>query len=277
MLPVILSRLLLITGGKFSIYEDDNYCHFVDTIESRPRGAPLLTVSNHRSVFDDPGILSCVLPLRLALITRNIRFSVCAEEVCFQRHALLESFFSAGKTLPVFRGGGVNQPHLLDFARQAVAGEWLHIFPEGKVSQLNRLGGRESEDRKNLGALKWGVAKLIAHAPVRPVVIPFIHIGMDGVMPMDQDRKLLTKFPQLGQSVQVKFGPELSFDDLITEHEQQFGPLWRYSSETNLTSGNEALSQNGWNSASSDFTLYKKITDRVELALVKINDTFIVE
>ena len=29
------------------------------------------------------------------------------------------------------------------------------------------------------GKLKWGVGKLIAHAPRRPIVIPFFHSGKD--------------------------------------------------------------------------------------------------
>jgi hypothetical protein len=38
--------------------------------------------------------------------------------------------------------------------------------------------------RRELGRLKWGVGKLIAHAPVTPVVIPLYHTGMQSVVPL---------------------------------------------------------------------------------------------
>lgn len=264
----------MITCGSFKVIEDDNYLNFLKRIEQRDHCTPLITVSNHRSVFDDPGVLGCILPLRLALIDRHIRWSICAEEICFQHNALLESFFVAGKTLPIFRGGGVNQCHLLDFARQAAAGDWLHIFPEGGVSQLTELGGRDSEDRSDIGSLKWGVAKLIAHSHVRPVVIPYYHFGMDGVMPMDSEKKLLTKFPQIGQCVTVSFGQELNFDDLIENHEMKYGPLWKYGQTTSLVPSSEAGARDdNWISDPSDFILYHLITNRIEAALVQISSS----
>ncbi|CAM9389378.1 unnamed protein product [Ectocarpus fasciculatus] len=259
-------------GGNFEIVENENYRKFLHHVQHRDSRTALITVSNHRSVFDDPGLLSCLLPLPIALISRNIRWNICAEEVCFQNNALLESFFTAGKTIPIFRGGGVNQQHLLDYARQAADGEWLHIFPEGAVTQLSELGGRMSYQRDALGCLKWGVAKLIAHAPVKPIMVPYFHTGMDGVMPMDHDRKLLTNFPQLNQSISVVFGEELKFDDLIEEHERNYGPLWKYSTASNVKFSGSGAEKGRWISEPSDFLLYNKITDRIELALNELNN-----
>ena len=49
----------------------------------------------------------------------------------------------------------------------AAAGEWVHLFPEGKVNQSGKLGadgwGVRSEDESERvgGRLKWGVGKII--------------------------------------------------------------------------------------------------------------------
>ena len=259
-------------GGNFEVVRNENYRKFLHHIQYRDSDTPLITVSNHRSVFDDPGILSCLLPFPIALTAKNIRWNICAEEVCFQNNVILESFFTAGKTIPIFRGGGVNQQHLLDYARQAADGEWLHIFPEGAVTQLTELGGRMSHRRDALGCLKWGVAKLIAHAPVNPIVMPYFHFGMDGVMPMDNDRKLLTSLPQLNQTITVIFGDELKFDDLIEEHERNYGPLWKYNTVNDVDLSRSRTANGRWISDPSDFVLYNKITDRIESALNELND-----
>ena len=46
-------------------------------------------------------------------------------------------------------------------------GEWIHIFPEGKVNQVGKLL-----------PLRWGVGKLIDSCSPPPVVIPIYHHGM---------------------------------------------------------------------------------------------------
>ena len=59
-------------------------------------------------------------------------------------------FFLNGKTLPIERGEGLQQPIMATAARRVAMGDWLHIFPEGRVNYSGRLG-----------ACKWGVGKLI--------------------------------------------------------------------------------------------------------------------
>ena len=82
------------------------------------------------------------------------------------------SLQGAGQTLPIWRGGGIDQPLLLDMARQIAAGHWAHIFPEARVVQSGELGQdpitkRSPDDLRRLGVLKWGVGKLIAHGELR--------------------------------------------------------------------------------------------------------------
>ena len=41
----------------------------------------------------------------------------------------------SGKTLPVKRGGGVQQPIMTKTAEMVRRGDWLHVFPEGNLSK----------------------------------------------------------------------------------------------------------------------------------------------
>lgn len=51
-------------------------------------------------------------------------------------------------------------------------GDWVHIFPEGRVTECHeRL------------RLKWGVGRLLWEPAQCPLVLPFFHLGMDGVLP----------------------------------------------------------------------------------------------
>ena len=79
----------------------------------------------------------------------------------------------------MWRGGGIDQPLLLQLARKTVGGgstgriaEWIHVYPEAGVFQFpDRLGGRSNGREGTLGKLKWGVAKIIAHNPCNKIPI----------------------------------------------------------------------------------------------------------
>ena len=49
-------------------------------------------------------------------------------------------FFVNGKTLPVVRGIGVHQPVMSATARRLGYGDWVHIFPEGRVIPQGTVG-----------------------------------------------------------------------------------------------------------------------------------------
>ena len=121
-------------------------------VAGRPPGQGLLTVANHTSTLDDPGVLSAALPLSLFatdhLSGRAVRWSLCAREVCHSNPAL-SAFFRSGKTLAIERGGGVDQPSTRAAADALAEGGWVHVFPEGRVSPSGRLG-----------RLRWGVGAL---------------------------------------------------------------------------------------------------------------------
>lgn len=62
-------------------------------------------------------------------------------------------FFQSGKTLPIERGAGPDQPVMRTVAKQVALGHWLHIFPEGRINYTG-----------DLGPLRWGVGKLVCEA-----------------------------------------------------------------------------------------------------------------
>ena len=74
-LQVTISRIYFYLTGRFAIRESDEYDQFVNTVINREKGVPLITVSNHRSVADDPLIMSCILPYHLNIQVRVYKYS----------------------------------------------------------------------------------------------------------------------------------------------------------------------------------------------------------
>jgi len=328
-------RILMTTYGRYEIEDDEHYRNFLEAVlgGNGPghNRQGLVTVSNHRSLFDDPGIVSCLLPLPIAIQPRYNRWALCSQEYCFNDSlpGLIKGYIGAGQVLPICRGGGIDQQLLLDFGRHLACGEWCHVFPEGGVWQWEELGGRRKlppnavvgsssdfgsrddktdDDNENTmriipataqqkalslspnGKLKWGVGKLIAHAPVTPKVIPFAHHGMERLLPQDEndgrtrlrDNLLGSLLPAaLGGDasdkihVRVRFGEEIAFDDLILEHESRYGRLWKYCGKVNPEEqynkhGEKCDDENVlevWDSNDEERVLYGKIVRRIESRL----------
>ena len=316
-------RLLMNTYGQYDIVQDECYESFIQTVLNRENDQGLITISNHRSLFDDPGIVSCLLPLHIAIQPKYNRWGICSQEYCFNDAlpGIVKGYIGAGQVLPIRRGAGINQKLLLDFGRHLASGEWCHIFPEGGVWQWEELGGRRqlpngvkcisssdfsrssnhdsgsivipaTKNHKVLppsykGKLKWGVGKLIAHAPITPKVIPFAHIGMERLLPQDEIsgktkvkknflKSLLPSF--LGGdandklSIQIKFGEEITFDDLISQHEAKYGRLWKYSGKIDAEEQSEKGRSGGgfhdkWDSSKAEKELYSNIAKRIEYRL----------
>ena len=363
----IAIRILMNTYGRYEIKDDEYYHDFLDAVlnvddgsegqtnddgtskkkksnngrRRRKHNQGLITVSNHRSLFDDPGIVSCLLPLPKAIQPQYNRWALCSQEYCFNDAlpGIIKGYLGAGQVLPICRGGGINQKLLLDFGRHLACGEWCHVFPEGGVWQWDELGGRrelppnsiiasssdfgratggdasdEEDDtiqkiipataqqrklgQSSLGKLKWGVGKLIAHAPITPKVIPFAHVGMEKLLPQDEttgktklrNDMLSSLLPSIllggGNTnddddklqVKIQFGKEITFDDLIHEHESKHGKLWKYCGrdELNNTSSSEEEDEYDqkqkqglmlWKSSYEERVLYSKIVRRIECRL----------
>uniref|UniRef100_A0A7S3HNV6 Tafazzin family protein n=1 Tax=Spumella elongata TaxID=89044 RepID=A0A7S3HNV6_9STRA len=276
-------RTFLFCLGDCKIKEDENYDNFLKKVTDREKGTPLLTVSNHRSLFDDPAIMSGILPLQLAVQPRYNRNAICSQEYCCvsKLPTPMHVYTGLGRVLPIKRGAGINQKLLLDFARLVAAGEWCHVFPEGGIWQWDTLGGRRNGHEKELGKLKWGIGKLIAHAPVTPEVVPFYFKGTETIYPQDENKVVKNKLPIPGHKVNIRFGEEIRFDDFIAEHEKIYGALWKYkaSLKQESTYGTEKESEfhEYWDSRPEDLLLYAKITSRIEEALTKLNDAHLLE
>lgn len=80
------------------------------------------------------------------------RWSLCAREMCYHKK-LLGQFFQSGKTLPVERGAGLDQPIMKVAAAEVARGKWLHMFPEGRINYTGQLG-----------RLRWGIGKVVCDA-----------------------------------------------------------------------------------------------------------------
>lgn len=171
----------------------------------RPENKSLLTVSNHVASVDDPFVIASLLPPSIFLNAHSLRWTLCATDRCFSNPAT-SAFFRCVKVLPVSRGDGIYQKGLDMAISKLNNGGWVHIFPEGSRS---RDGG------KTMGSAKRGVGRLVLDADNIPVVLPFVHTGMQEIMPIG------AKFPRVGKTVTVLIGDPIVFDDLLNMEETQ--------------------------------------------------------
>ncbi|XP_004287699.1 PREDICTED: N-acylphosphatidylethanolamine synthase-like [Fragaria vesca subsp. vesca] len=230
--------------------------HNADTllnlVRSRPKGLPLITVSNHMSTLDDPllwGIKG--FPICDANLTRWV---LAAEDICF-KSSPLSYFFRLGKCIPITRGDGIYQEHMNEALERLSEGDWLHTFPEGKVYQ---------EDAP-IRRLKWGTASLIARAPVTPIVLPIVHRGFDKVMPDKSSRGKRPPFPLLNKEIKIFIGEPMKFD--IPKMKQVAISMSPKTSHPSL--GWPSLCPGGLDEAAQR-CLYSAISEKIQNALERL-------
>ncbi|KAL7084052.1 hypothetical protein ACP275_14G201400 [Erythranthe tilingii] len=171
----------------------------------RPENKSLITVSNHVAAMDDPLVIASLLPPSMLLDANGLRWTLCASDRCF-KNPVTSAFFKYVKVLPVSRGDGIYQKGMDLAISKLNRGGWVHIFPEGSRS---RDGG------KTMGSAKRGTGRLVLDADSVPIVVPFVHTGMQEVMPVG------AKFPRIGKTVTILVGDPISFDDIIAEGAKQ--------------------------------------------------------
>lgn len=174
----------------------------------RTKNNSLLTVSNHVSSLDDPLVIASLLPRSVIFEVPSTRWTLCATDRCF-KNSVTSAFFQCVKVLPVNRGDGIYQKGMDMAISKLNSGGWVHIFPEGTRS---RDGG------KTMGAAKRGVGRLILDADHAPIVVPFVHTGMQDIVPIG------AVFPRIGKSVTVLIGDPICFDDLLTLEKSEHVP-----------------------------------------------------
>ncbi|XP_053614761.1 tafazzin isoform X2 [Plodia interpunctella] len=186
----LFSKIIIEFLNKTTVYNRETLSR---AVSQRPPGVPLITVSNHHSCFDDPGlwgVLDCMPLMRAS----RMRWSLAAHDICFT-NALHSCFFSLGKCVPVVRGAGVHQP-AIDFCIERLSlGEWVHIFPEGRVNV----------DKEHI-RFKWGVGRLVAETPRAPLIVPVWHEGLDRVLPNREPYLLKFRkrvFLHVGEPIQI--------------------------------------------------------------------------
>ncbi|BBN04524.1 monolysocardiolipin acyltransferase [Marchantia polymorpha subsp. ruderalis] len=243
----IQRRLVLSTVGAFArlftsvlnrttVYNKDT---LLDLVQSRPSDTPLVTVSNHMSTLDDPLMWGMKgLPITDPKLSR---WTLTAEDICFT-NPIFSYFFRLGKCLPVRRGAGIHQPYMDEALDVINRGDWLHTFPEGKLSQ------EEGPMRR----LKWGTASLIARASVQPIVLPIAHSGYEKVLPENYmfGRRPLLPLPM--KRITIVVGEPMVFDipqlKLIAKSVVSRGASETRSSVPHLSGAGRAGSREGTNS-----------------------------
>jgi monolysocardiolipin acyltransferase len=113
----------------------------VKAVMDRPKGTPLVTVTNHLSYIDAPSFYH-LLPLRSLFSERKVKWTPSAEEICFTNR-ISSAYFSRCHAVPVIRGQGVYQRGVDFLIRRLNEGHWIHFYPEGVINYDKPCGFHE--------------------------------------------------------------------------------------------------------------------------------------
>lgn len=188
-----------------SVYLNKSQVHnpkpVLDAAYNRPKGVPLITISNHMSCCDDPMTFGALLPLSKFFVdTNKFRWLLGAKEICFTQksHSI---FFRLGKVVPVVRGDGVYQKTMNEMLNELNKGDWLHIFSEGKINMENEILG-----------LRWGLGRLVADCDVTPIVVVLFHQGHEKILPNEPPY-----VPQINKKITLLCGEQIDLRDFVRD------------------------------------------------------------
>ncbi|CAM9718566.1 unnamed protein product [Discosporangium mesarthrocarpum] len=186
----------------------------LDAVLNRGGAQGLLTVSNHVSVYDDPGLWAAIIPFWRTGVEK-MRWSLCTDDIYFSNKRL-SSVLKAGKTLPIKRRLGMEQRYLQDFFNKLEAGDWGHIFAEGAIRQPWRFG----HGKPLLGDFKVGIGRILLRSKNPPMVLPMYHIGLHQVapetpVPKGSRGKLVNMLPNVGRRICVYVGEPVDVSPIV--------------------------------------------------------------
>ncbi len=220
---------ILRSGNKLDIVDLDKLHR---AILERPEGVPLVTVANHASMLDDPGLMSVLLPTEVIVNPeRGLRWGVCTENICFT-NPLHGMWIGLGRGLPIRRGGSIYQKGVATLQAKVNKGDWVHVFAEGRVWQDAGTPARDSSGRwcltsgrcgppnQRIAPLKWGVGKIIANAAVLPIIVPTFHWGMGDVGVQNEVNEFIALKPWTGALITAIVGDPVNVSDLIAAYHE---------------------------------------------------------
>ncbi|EGC35381.1 hypothetical protein DICPUDRAFT_152315 [Dictyostelium purpureum] len=165
---------------------------------------PMITIANHISNLDDPLIWG-VLPNRILMNSANMRWTLGASNILFTNW-FYSTFFTLGKCIKIVRGDGIYQEGMDESIERLCEGQWLHIFPEGRVSQ-----------QQQLLYFKWGLGRLVGECFRKtgkvPLILPIYHKGMEQSMPLDKP-----PIPRIGKTLDIQVGESIRCEETIENY-----------------------------------------------------------
>lgn len=197
----VTSKLFFKCFNKVDVYPNQ---YHLDDLLHKHRTRPIITVSNHMSCLDDP-LLWGVL-LRSSTLIRHwdiVRWVPGAHEICYEGDRFLklkQLLLSLGKTASCRRGEGVYQPCMEFSIDQLNNNHPVHMFVEGRVN-----------DTRNLIRTKWGIGRLILDCDRPPLVLPFVHRGMEDVLP------LYHTVPRTNKKISIEIGDPIDTTDMLDD------------------------------------------------------------
>ncbi|GAA5998223.1 hypothetical protein JCM5350_007941 [Sporobolomyces pararoseus] len=187
-------------------------------LEKLNKDQGVLTISNHVSVVDEPFMWGSI-PLRNFLNPKTLRWTLGASDMMF--NGKLDSwFFRKGQVIETFRGKGIYQAAIDLAAQKLDNGNWVHIFPEGKIKQ---------EDLTNLRRFKWGISRILMECETLPLIVPVWIKGFEEVM--DEPRVSPHFVPNTNKNITILYGQPLNQTilPLMEEYKRNFPGGWRPS------------------------------------------------
>lgn len=115
-----MCRILMGGYNRVEVVKDEHYKAMLRYWRRRPSDVGLITLSNHVSSLDDPALLAAITPVDVLLQPSRMRWSIATQDLVFPKgKAWIHAFMGAGKTLPIYRGGGIDQVSSCGFAQSS--------------------------------------------------------------------------------------------------------------------------------------------------------------